>query len=123
MTGGTAGERTHDSGELPAEGAVKSLGRIAFAGVQHECGAPEAAGLFLDGKHESAAYAAAAGIEAHIFMPADVPQSNFIECKALGARVTLVDGLISDCGRIVAELPPETSDDVIGRAMLGMEDA
>ena len=50
-----------------------------------------------------AAYAAAAGLEAHIFMPRDVPQSNYIECKAFGANVTLVDGLISDCGRIVAE--------------------
>jgi threonine synthase len=51
----------------------------------------------------AAAYAAAAGIEAHIFMPVDVPQSNYIECKILGARVTLVQGLISDCARIVAE--------------------
>lgn len=50
-----------------------------------------------------AAYAAAAGIEAHIFMPQDVPQSNFLECKAYGAHVTLVNGLISDCGRIVGE--------------------
>jgi len=50
-----------------------------------------------------AAYAAAAGIEAHIFMPKDVPQSNYIECKAFGAKVTLVDGLISDCAKIVAE--------------------
>jgi threonine synthase len=49
------------------------------------------------------AYAAAAGLEAHIYMPVDVPQANFIECKAYGAKVTLVDGLISDCGRIVAE--------------------
>jgi threonine synthase len=49
-----------------------------------------------------AAYAAAAGIEAHIFMPRDVPQANYIECKAYGAQVTLVDGLISDCGKIVA---------------------
>ena len=49
------------------------------------------------------AYAAAAGIEAHIYMPADVPQANFIECKAYGAHVTLVDGLISDCGRIVGK--------------------
>jgi len=49
-----------------------------------------------------AAYAAAAGIEAHIFMPRDVPQANFIECKAFGAKVTLVDGLISDCGKMVA---------------------
>jgi threonine synthase len=50
----------------------------------------------------SAAYAAAAGIECNIFMPRDVPQANFIECKAYGANVTLVDGLISDCGKIVA---------------------
>ena len=50
-----------------------------------------------------AAYAAAAGMEAHIFMPRDVPQSNYIECQAFGARVTLVDGLIGDCARLVAE--------------------
>jgi len=50
-----------------------------------------------------AAYASAAGIEAHIFMPRDVPQSNYIECKSFGAHVTLVDGLISDCARIVGE--------------------
>ncbi len=54
-----------------------------------------------------AAYAAAAGIEAHIFMPRDVPQSNYLECKAYGAHVTLVDGLISDCGRMVAEQAPK----------------
>jgi len=50
-----------------------------------------------------AAYAAAAGLEAHIFMPQDVSQANFIECKAFGAHVTLVDVRIGDCGRIVAE--------------------
>ncbi len=50
-----------------------------------------------------AAYAAAAGIEAYIFMPRDVRQSNFIECKAFGARVTLVDGLIGDCARMAGE--------------------
>jgi threonine synthase len=54
-----------------------------------------------------AAYAAAAGIEAHIFMPRDVPQANYLECKAYGAHVTLVDGLISDCGRMVAERGPQ----------------
>jgi threonine synthase len=48
-----------------------------------------------------AAYAAAAGIEAHIFMPRDVPQANLVECETYGAHVTLVDGLISDCARIV----------------------
>jgi len=50
-----------------------------------------------------AAYAAAAGLEAHIFMPRDVPRANYIECQAFGAKVTLVDGLISDCARIVNE--------------------
>jgi threonine synthase len=50
-----------------------------------------------------AAYAAAAGIEAHIFMPKDVPIANRMECDYYGAHVTLVDGLISDCARIVAE--------------------
>jgi threonine synthase len=50
-----------------------------------------------------AAYAAAAGIEANIFMPKDVPFANFVEATVYGAKVTLVDGLISDCGRIVAE--------------------
>jgi len=50
-----------------------------------------------------AAYCAAAGIEAYIFMPQDVPTANLVECKVYGAKVTLVDGLISDCARIVNE--------------------
>jgi threonine synthase len=53
-----------------------------------------------------AAYAAAAGIEAHIFMPRDVPQANYLECMAYGAHVTLVDGLIGDCARMMAERAP-----------------
>src|SRR5262249_49173952 len=44
-----------------------------------------------------AAYAAAANMDAHIFMPKDVPLANRLECEAYGAHVTLVDGLISDC--------------------------
>ena len=51
-----------------------------------------------------AAYAAAAGIDSHIFMPRDVPIANRIECDYYGAQVTLVDGNISDCARKVAEL-------------------
>jgi len=50
-----------------------------------------------------AAYAAAAGLEAHLFMPKDVPLANRIECESYGAHVTYVDGLISDCARMVAE--------------------
>ena len=50
-----------------------------------------------------AAYAAAAGIEAHIFMPRDVPFANYVEAVAYGAHVELVNGLISDCARMVQE--------------------
>lgn len=50
-----------------------------------------------------AAYAAAASIEAHVFMPRDVPLANYLEAVAYGAKVTLVEGLISDCARIVAQ--------------------
>jgi threonine synthase len=49
------------------------------------------------------AYAARAGIEAHVFMPKDTPAANQIEARQYGARLTLVDGLIDDCGRIIAE--------------------
>ncbi len=48
-----------------------------------------------------AAYAARAGIRAHLFMPSDTPKANVIECTAIGAVVTLVDGLITDCAREV----------------------
>ncbi len=50
-----------------------------------------------------AAYAIRAGMEAHVFMPADTPRANIVECEQVGSHVTLVDGLISDCGKIVAE--------------------
>jgi len=50
-----------------------------------------------------AAYAARAGIEAHVFMPRDTPIANQIEAAQYGARLTLIDGLINDCGRIIAE--------------------
>ena len=45
-----------------------------------------------------AAFAAAAGIPAFVFMPRDTPAANRIECQQLGAEVTLIDGLITDCG-------------------------
>jgi threonine synthase len=49
------------------------------------------------------AYAARAGLEAHIFMPRDTPRANVVECEQLGAHVTLIDGLITDCGAEVAK--------------------
>ena len=52
-------------------------------------------------------YAAQAGMEAHIFMPQDVPPFNRNTCQLAGANVTLIDGLITDAGKIVAERKEE----------------
>jgi threonine synthase len=49
------------------------------------------------------AYAALAGMEAHVFMPADAPEPFINECRVLGAEVTLVDGLITDAGKAARE--------------------
>jgi len=49
-----------------------------------------------------AAYAACAGLECFIFMPRDTPRANVVECEQTGAHVTLIDGLITDCGAEVA---------------------
>ncbi|HSL23220.1 MAG TPA: threonine synthase [Vicinamibacterales bacterium] len=50
-----------------------------------------------------AAYAAACGLEAHVFMPRDVKVPFRLECELYGAHVELVDGLITDAGRVAAE--------------------
>ncbi len=50
-----------------------------------------------------AAYAARSGIEAYVFMPEDTPVINQLECRLAGAKTFLVNGLITDCGRIVRE--------------------
>jgi threonine synthase len=92
-----------DEGLNPT-GSFKARGLSCAISMAAELGIPKVA-IPSAGNAASAlaAYAASAGIEAHIFMPRDVPQANFVECKAYGARVTLVDGLISDCARIVGE--------------------
>jgi threonine synthase len=54
-----------------------------------------------------AAYAARARLEAHIFMPRDTPRANIIECRELGAHVTLIDGLITDCAAEIARRKTE----------------
>jgi threonine synthase len=50
-----------------------------------------------------ACYGAAAGIEVHVAMPRDAPVTNQLECRLYGAELTLVDGLISDAGRVIAD--------------------
>jgi threonine synthase len=54
----------------------------------------------------AAAYAARAGLEAYVFMPEDTPVVNLYECRLAGAKTFLVNGLITDCGRIVREGKP-----------------
>jgi threonine synthase len=49
-----------------------------------------------------AAYGARAGIGVYLFMPRDTPRANIVECEVAGAHVTLIDGLITDCGAEVA---------------------
>jgi threonine synthase len=91
-------EGLNPTGSFKARGLCAAVTMAKAYGIQKVAipSAGNAAGAL-------AAYAAAAGIEAHIFMPKDVPQANSIECEAFGAKVTLVDGLISDCARMVGE--------------------
>jgi threonine synthase len=92
-----------DEGQNPT-GSFKARGMSAAVTMACKLGAEKLAAPSAGNAGGAlATYAAAAGAEAHIFMPSDVPQSNYLECKATGAKVTLVDGLISDCGRIVSE--------------------
>jgi len=92
-----------DEGQNPTQ-SFKARGMTAAISMAKELGvrklavpsAGNAAGAL-------AAYAARAGMEAFIFMPADTPKANIIECQQTGANVTLVDGLITDCGKIIAE--------------------
>ncbi len=92
-----------DEGQNPtqsfkARGMTAAISRAKEFGVRKVAvpSAGNAAGAL-------ASYAARAGMEAFIFMPADTPMANIIECRQTGANVTLVDGLITDCGKIVAE--------------------
>src|SRR5579864_9379263 len=57
----------------------------------------------------AAAYAAAAGMPCHVAMPCDVPDINRVEALVYGAEVILVDGLISDAGRLIREQAPRNS--------------
>ncbi len=100
---GAANLWVKDEGIQPTQ-SFKARGLACAISMCRELGITKVAlGSAGNAASATAAYAAAAGIEAHIFMPRDVPQANYIECKSFGAKVTLVDGLISDCGRIVVE--------------------
>ena len=92
-----------DEGLNPT-GSFKARGLSAAVSKALELGATELAIPSAgNAGGATAAYAARAGMKAHVFMPKDVPKANFIEARLLGANVQLIDGLISDCGKVVAE--------------------
>ena len=91
-------EGLNPTGSFKARGMTTAVSRAKQLGAK-TLAAPTAgnAGGAL------AAYAAAAGLGAVIVMPADTPVANVMECRAFGACVVLLDGLISECGKYVAE--------------------
>ncbi|MBM4298611.1 MAG: pyridoxal-phosphate dependent enzyme, partial [Deltaproteobacteria bacterium] len=88
-------EAQNPTGSFKDRGLSLAISRARELGVKKAAipSAGNAGGSF-------AAYAARAGIEAHVFMPRDTPVANRIEVEQYGAKLTLVDGLINDCGRI-----------------------
>ena len=91
-------EGMNPTGSFKARGMAAAVTRAKRLGVK-ALAAPTAgnAGGAL------AAYAAAAGLPAVIVMPADTPSANVMECRAFGAKVVMLNGLISDCGKYVNE--------------------
>jgi threonine synthase len=91
-------ESLNPTGSFKARGMAVAISMAKELGVKKLAvpSAGNAAGAL-------AAYAAKAGLEAFIFMPGDTPKANIVECQQTGATVTLIDGLITDCGRIVGE--------------------
>jgi threonine synthase len=91
-------ESPNPTGSFKARGMAVAVSRAVELGAR-VLSAPSAgnAGCAL------AAYAARAGVDAHVYMPADVPVSFVAQCRAYGAHVYLVDGLITDCGRVSSD--------------------
>src|SRR2546423_4045657 len=91
-----------DESQNPTQ-SFKARGMTAAVSMAKELGAKKLAVPSAGNAAGAlAAYAARAGLEAHIFMPRDTPKANVIECEQTGAQVTLMDGLITDCGTEVA---------------------
>jgi threonine synthase len=91
-------EGANPTGTFKARGLGLAVTMAKHYGLRHLAvpSAGNAAGAL-------AAYAAAGQIAAHLFMPQDVPFANYLEGVIYGAEVTMVDGLISDCARMVGE--------------------
>ena len=95
-------ESLNPTGSFKARGMAVAVSRAVELGARRLV-APSAgnAGGAL------AAYAAAAGVRATVIMPADSPRINQVEVLLTGADLVLVDGLISDCGRLAAVVRDE----------------
>jgi threonine synthase len=93
-----------DEGRLPT-GSFKARGLAVAVAMARELGLRHLA-LPTNGNAGAAlaAYCARSGLKATVFCPADTPEINIAETAMLGAEVYRVDGLIDDCGRIVAAL-------------------
>jgi threonine synthase len=91
-----------DEGQNPTQ-SFKARGMATAVSMAKELGAQKLAVPSAGNAAGAlAAYAARAGLEAYIFMPEDTPQANVVECEQTGAHVTLMKGLITDCGAEVA---------------------
>src|ERR1041385_8487204 len=87
-----------DEGQNPTQ-SFKARGMAAAVSMAKELGATKLAVPSAGNAAGAlAAYAARAGLKSYIFMPRDTPRANVVECEQTGARVTLMDGLITDCG-------------------------
>jgi threonine synthase len=102
-------EGANPTGTFKARGLGMAVTMAKHYGLRHLAvpSAGNAAGAL-------AAYAAAAQIAAHIFMPKDVPFANYLEGVIYGADVTMVDGLISDCARMVGERIKQQKESGVG---------
>jgi len=95
-------EGKNPTGTFKARGLAVAISRALELGVR-TVALPSAG----NAGSAAAAYAAAAGIEAHVAMPRDVPAVNQAEVRAYGAHTVLVDGLIDEAGRLVRQWTAE----------------
>jgi threonine synthase len=87
-----------DEGQNPTQ-SFKARGMAVAVSMAKELGATKLAVPSAGNAAGAlAAYAARAGLECFIFMPRDTPRANVVECEQTGAHVTLMVGLITDCG-------------------------
>lgn len=91
-------ESQNPTGSFKARGQSTAISKALEFGIK-EVSIPSAG----NAAGAMSAYAAAAGLKAHVYMPEDSPPAFMTECKALGASIHLIKGIISDCARVAAE--------------------